>query len=159
MHKHLPLYRNSLIKHARRLRKEMTIAEAKIWSRLRNNLLGAKVRRQVPIGKYILDFYCVKARLCIEIDGSQHYAEEGLRKDEIRDKYLNSEGIEVLRFTDYEVLKNTVGVLDAIFEKIQQRLESEIPPQSSSKRGGGFEHPLLLGEDYRRGLKHTRLHC
>ena len=100
----------------------MTDAEKKLWSLLRNNRLGAKFRRQVPYGPYILDFYCVKVRLVIELDGSQHYTSEGRKKDAIRDAYLRSDGLEVLRFTNYEMLSNDEGVEQAIYEKLQDGL-------------------------------------
>ena len=126
MHKHLPQYSRRLIPHARRLRREMTIAERRLWSKLRSNHLGVKVRRQVPFGEYILDFYCTKTKLCIELDGSQHLTGERRRKDEVRDRYLQERGIEVLRFSDIEALKNTNGVLQAIHERVQKRMQT--PP-------------------------------
>ena len=127
MHKHLPDYTKSSIPIARRLRREMTDAERRVWSKLRNNQLSVKFRRQVPFGKFILDFYCAQVKLCVELDGSQHYTEEGKLKDEIRDMYLHREGVEVLRFSDREALTNTNGVLQTIYEKIQVRLQVETP--------------------------------
>ena len=105
----------------------MTDAEAKIWSRLRGNNLGVKIRREVPLGNYILDFYCTKAKLDIEIDGSQHYTEEGLHKDKKRTDHLHSQGVEVIRFSDVEALKDTDGVVETIYEKIQELLQPETP--------------------------------
>ena len=127
MHKHFAHYTKSSIPNARRLRREMTDAERKIWSRLRNDRLEIKFRRQVPFGKYILDFYCAKAKLCVELDGSQHYTDEGRQKDEMRDSYLQEQGVEVLRFSDIEALKNTNGVLQTIYEKVHERLQDETP--------------------------------
>ena len=118
MHKHLPNYTKSSIPNARRLRRDMTDAGRRVWSKLRNNQLGVKFRRQVPFGKFILDFYCAEVKLCVELDGSQHYVDEGKRKDEIRDMYLHGEGVEVLRFSDREALTNRHGVLQTIYEKI-----------------------------------------
>ena len=100
----------------------MTDAERKVWSRLRGNHLGAKFRRQVPFGRYILDFYCVKAKLCIELDGSQHYVEEGRRKDQLRDVCLREHGVKVLRFSNIDVLKNTDAVLQTILETVNEQL-------------------------------------
>ena len=97
----------------------MTDAEKKLWSILRNNRLGAKFRRQVPYGPYILDFYCVKARLVIELDGSQHYTPDGKRRDAIRDAYLRNDGLEVVRFLNDEVFVNEEGVEQVICEKVQ----------------------------------------
>ena len=67
MHKHLPRYTKSLISRSRKLRRDMTDAERKLWSLLRNNRLGLKFRRQVPYDLYLLDFYCLKAKLVIEV--------------------------------------------------------------------------------------------
>jgi len=105
----------------------MTDAERKVWSGLRRNQLDTKFRRQVPFGPYILDFYCARAKLCVELDGSQHCVEEGRRKDLVRDAYLRKHEVQVLRFSDVEALKNTAGVLQAIFEKIHERLRHETP--------------------------------
>ncbi len=127
MHRHFPRYTTSSIPNARRLRREMTDAERKIWARLRNNQLDVKFRRQVPFGKYILDFYCAKVKLCVELDGSQHYTDEGKRKDNSREQYLQEQGVEVLRFSDIEALNNTIGVLQTIYEKILERLQDETP--------------------------------
>lgn len=126
MHKHFPYYTATSIPNARRLRREMTDAERRIWSRLRRNQLGAKFRRQVPFGPYILDFYCAVANLCVELDGSQHYVEGGRIKDEIRDLYLRERGVQVLRFSDIEALKNTYIVAQTIFDKIRERMRDPI---------------------------------
>jgi len=122
MPQHLPKYTKSLIPFARKLRRNMTDAERKLWSLLRNNRLGVKFRRQVPYGPYILDFYCVKARLVVELDGSQHYTPEGKRRDAKRDAYLRSDGLEVLRFLNDEVLSNEERVEQVIYEKVQDAL-------------------------------------
>jgi very-short-patch-repair endonuclease len=100
----------------------MTDAERRLWALLRNNRLEVKFRRQVPYDLYILDFYCVKAKLVIEVDGSQHYTPEGKRRDEIRDADLRSDGLEVLRFTNVDVLTNSDGVEQVIYEKVEAAL-------------------------------------
>ena len=88
-HEHTPL--------AQKLRKEQTKEEAKLWYQfLRKYPL--QFRRQVPIDKYIVDFYCAKVRLAVELDGSQHYEAEGIDKDTARTSDLEREGIQVLRF-------------------------------------------------------------
>ena len=87
----------------------MTDAERKLWSLLRNNRLGVKFRRQVPYNLYILDFYCVKAKIVIEVDGAQHFTHGGKRRD----------GLEILRFTNADVLMNSKGVELVIFEKVK----------------------------------------
>ena len=105
----------------------MTDAERKLWQHMRNNQLGVKIRRQIPIGPYILDFFCQKALLCIEVDGSQHYEEKGMTHDEKRDSYLKEVGIDVLRVTNRDVLKNTQGVLRTIYDMIYDRINTETP--------------------------------
>jgi len=112
----------------------MTDAERKLWSLLRNNGLGVKFRRQVPYDLYILDFYCVKARLVIEVDGAQHFTAEGKRRDALRDADLRSDGLEVLRFANADVLTNSDGVEQVIFEKIEAALKRNVvcqPPPAS----------------------------
>ena len=102
----------------RKLRKLATPQEIILWSRLRNNQLGYKFRRQHSIGKYIIDFYCPKKRLIVEIDGSQHL-ETQHDYDIERDKYLESLGFEVLRFWDNDVNNNLEGVLLKIIDNLQ----------------------------------------
>ncbi len=105
----------------------MTDAERKLWSRLRNNQLGVKFRRQVPFDNYILDFYSSGAKLCIELDGSQHLTDEGMGKDKIRDRDLKEAGVKILRFSDYEALTNIDGVLQVICEKVNEKLGQKTP--------------------------------
>jgi very-short-patch-repair endonuclease len=66
----------------------MTEAERKLWALLRGNQLGVRFRRQVPFGSYVVDFYCPAAKLVVELDGSQHYTDNGRQEDEERDTYL-----------------------------------------------------------------------
>jgi very-short-patch-repair endonuclease len=89
----------------------MTTAERKLWSVLRNRGLGAKFRRQVPIGPYVVDFAAVSERLVIEVDGGQHA--ESVR-DVTRDHFLASQGFHVLRVWNHDVLANLEGVVDAV---------------------------------------------
>ena len=121
---HLPHYTKPLIPLARELRREMTDAEHKLWSQIRDNKLGIKLRRQVVFGPYILDFYSAKAKLVLELDGGQHNTDEGIVKDKKRDTYLKEHGLEVLRFSDIEVLQNTSGVLKIIYDKIKEKVTS-----------------------------------
>lgn len=94
----------------------MTDAETLLWRRLRRSGSGVKFRRQHPWGPYVLDFYAERVHLAIEVDGGQHYTPEGLAKDAERTKFLESAGIQVLRFSDTEVLVETNAVLEAIWE-------------------------------------------
>ena len=102
-----------------KLRENQTDAERVIWNGLRARQLDNwKFRRQYAVGPYTLDFYCIDARLCIELDGSQHSEPEQRCHDEIRDRYLTDQGIRVLRFSDYDVLTHWTGVLEAISEAL-----------------------------------------
>jgi very-short-patch-repair endonuclease len=104
---------------ARKLRKNMTEAEVLLWQRIRRKQLkGRQFYRQKNIGDYIVDFYCPSAKVIVELDGGQHYTKEGILRDLGRDKYLESLGFTILRFSDREVFKNTEGVLERIFEHL-----------------------------------------
>jgi len=105
---------------ARQLRVSSTDAEYRLWWQIRNRqLVGWKFRRQMPVDHYIVDFMCAELKLVIEIDGGQH-AEARLYDDE-RTAYLQSEGYQVVRFWNNEVLGNTEGVLQRIAEILAQR--------------------------------------
>ena len=120
--KHLPQYSTTLVPIARLLRANMTDAERKLWASLRRNQLGVKFRRQVPFGRYVVDFCCPKARLVVELDGSQHHTIEGLRNDIERDDYLRRMGHEILRYTNVQILQNEDGVLQDILEHARARI-------------------------------------
>ncbi len=107
------------IQRSRVLRRDQTDAEKKLWGILRNRqLAGVKFRRQFPVGKYILDFYCPENGLGIEADGGQH-CEDGIRqKDEARGEELFRLGIKILRFSDREILNNIEGVCEIIQRSI-----------------------------------------
>lgn len=115
MNYHLP-YNRKLKCVARELRNNMTEAEKNIWyGYLRN--FRYPVLRQKPIDNYIVDFYCPKLRLIIEIDGDTHYFEERKNYESKRTKILGKYGLKILRFTNKDILKNLSGVVDVI-EKI-----------------------------------------
>jgi putative DNA methylase len=108
-----------LLQAARDLRKTMTDAEQLLWQCLRGKQLdGFKFRRQHPIDRFVLDFYCPAARLAVELDGSQHNTEQGRAADAERTAWLNARGIRVLRFWNSEVFSNLEGVLTAIWEAL-----------------------------------------
>jgi len=101
--------------YARALRREQTNAESLLWLKLRSRRLeGFKFRRQHPIDHYIIDFYCEKKKLAIELDGSQHNDNSQKDYDLKRTARLNELGINVIRFWDNEVLKNLDNVLETI---------------------------------------------
>jgi very-short-patch-repair endonuclease len=104
-----------LIDLRRSLRKTSTDAERIVWSIVRNKKIkGCKFFRQYSIGKYILDFYCPKMKLCVEIDGGQHNEPEKIQDDLKRTNYLKQQGIRVLRFWNNDVLTNINGVYQKI---------------------------------------------
>ena len=110
-------YEKHLKKYARQLRENTTDAEKALWSKIRaKQMKGAQFYRQKPIGNYIVDFYCPKGKLVIELDGGQHYSEEGKAKDILRDETLEGLGLKVIRFSDIEVFKNMQGVIERIWE-------------------------------------------
>jgi len=97
----------------------MTDAENLLWSRIRRKQLkGFQFYRQKIIGNFIADFYCARAKLIIELDGGQPYTDEGKHKDEIRDAYMSSIGLKVLRFSDRDIFKNMDGILEIIWENL-----------------------------------------
>ncbi len=97
---------------ARRLRKNPTIAEARLWDELRElRRQGYHFRRQVPIESYIVDFACFEQRVIVEIDGIQHASPEGASKDAARDAKLTWLGFKVLRFTNSDVSETLDGVM------------------------------------------------
>lgn len=103
---------------AGQLRKEPTPAEVKLWSRIRNDQLGVTFRRQHAIGNYIPDFCSPKAKLIIELDGSQHLEQE--EYDEERTKNMNSLGYKVIRFWNNEVTNHMDGVILAIVHAMEE---------------------------------------
>ena len=129
---------------AKGLRKRSTDVEQLLWGRLRaGRFEGIKFRRQHPIGQYITDFVCLKRKLIIELDGSQHALPEEILRDRQRDAWLEIEGYTVVRFWDNEVLTNTNGVLEAIRERLYKTPSPQSPPLNGGEKTG--EYPLLKG--------------
>jgi very-short-patch-repair endonuclease len=114
------IYNNKLKLYSRELRKNMTDAERHLWFKVRRRQLkGCQFFSQRIIGDYIVDFFCPKAKLVIEVDGSQHFSDEMAEADRKRDNYLMNLGLKVLRFTDTDVLKNAEGVVENILENMK----------------------------------------
>ncbi|MDP8246975.1 MAG: endonuclease domain-containing protein [Candidatus Tritonobacter lacicola] len=104
-------------KRARQLRERQTATEARLWYHLRNRRMkGNKFRRQHPIGKYVVDFYCPNACLAIELDGGGHAEEKQKIYDDEREKILASYGVKVVRFWDNEVWQELESVLQRIWD-------------------------------------------
>jgi len=112
----------------------MNLSEKKLWYKLRG-IGEAHFRRQVPIGKYVLDFYSHTARLCIEVDGDLHIGREV--QDQIRDGYLTTKGIAILRITTGEVYRNIDGLVETIDRITRTRIGGDRDHWSSDERWEG----------------------
>jgi len=120
---------------ARRLRRDQTNAERKLWFRLRDRRLGGlKFRRQMPVGRFVVDFCREAARLIIEVDGGQHG--ERLEQDADRTRILEAMGYLVLRFWNNDVLQNIDGVAETIVNTLNQ---TSNPPHPDSLPNGERE--------------------
>jgi very-short-patch-repair endonuclease len=95
------------------------VVERRLWYRLRGSQLGARFRRQQPIGPFVVDFVCLQARLIVELDGGQHLAEA--EADARRTRFLEGQGYRVVRFWNHEVVENLEGVLTGIQEALVGR--------------------------------------
>jgi very-short-patch-repair endonuclease len=110
------------VKHdlARRLRRDQTDVERKLWYALRGRrFAGFKFRRQQPIGPYVVDFVCFDAGVVVELDGSQHSLPENATADEVRTAWLKSQGFRVKRYWNHALNENFDGVLDDIYRAIK----------------------------------------
>ena len=108
-------------KRAQELRKNMTLEERILWYQYLRSY-PVQWNRQKVIGSYIVDFYCKRAKLVVELDGSQHYEESGREYDARRTQFLNAQGLKVLRFTNTEVKTNLPGVCQVIDREVRQNL-------------------------------------
>ena len=123
---------------ARQLRSSSTDAERLLWSKLRDRRLhGFKFRRQHPVGPFVSDFACVECRLVVELDGGQHYDDEGQRRDATRAAALKAHGFEVLRFSNRELLAET----DSVLQMIHDRLLASHPHPGPLPRAGEGGNP------------------
>ena len=110
------------LENARRLRREMTPHERKLWY-LFLRKYPVKIYKQRIIGRFIVDFYCASANLVIEVDGSQHYEPQGMVHDAERSQFLTALGLEVLRFSNRDIDRDFRGVCEQIDLTIQNRLQ------------------------------------
>ena|SRR5918992_1450750 len=135
-------YNNRLKPKARDLRKNITDSENVLWSRLRRKqLLGVQFYRQKPIGNYVVDFFAPRARLVVEVDGSQHMEDHLIRADQRRDAYLTNLGLQVLRFDNRQVLQDTDRVVEVIYRTLSARLDCGNPPYPPLLKGGTENRP------------------
>jgi len=108
-------YNPKLKEKARRLRKESTKAEIRLWKHLKGGqMMGYDFHRQKPAGNYILDFFCNRLALAIEVDGYTHRLPDVVKKDTVKEEHLRRMGISVLRFKDEEVMNHIVAVMERI---------------------------------------------
>jgi very-short-patch-repair endonuclease len=112
-------YNQKLVARAKELRKNMTVPEKKLWYGFLNHF-PLRVLKQRPIDNFIVDFYCAKLKLVIEVDGDSHFTDEGKESDRRRTEILEGYGLKVIRFTNDAVLDN--------FEAVCQAIAQEIPP-------------------------------
>ena len=119
---------------ARQMRRDPTPAEDQLWQRLRNRALGVKFRRQHPIDRFVVDFFCDEARLIVEVDGGIHqYTGE---EDALRQEFLESYGFHVLRFSNEEVLGGMTRVLEIDKQRQPHPLALSPPLRLLAWRGG-----------------------
>jgi very-short-patch-repair endonuclease len=144
------------LQSARRLRQKQTDAERLLWFRLRDRrLAGWKFKRQVPIDRFIVDFFCPDAKLIIELDGGQHDRQQA--HDQKRTAVVESKGYLVVRFWNNDVIQNMDGVLEEILRTVEQLRSgpphpNPLPPELGlarvrhSKSGQSRIYPTLVGE-------------
>lgn len=116
-------YKEKLTKTGRSLRSNMTETEIRLWNRIRRKQINdLQFFRQRPIGNFVVDFYCPKKKLVIEVDGGQHFwDEDAMKRDLLKDDYLkNKLSLKVLRFSNVEVYNNMEGVIGKIIEESQK---------------------------------------
>ncbi|GJQ53072.1 MAG: hypothetical protein HKUEN02_19190 [Anaerolineaceae bacterium] len=125
-----------LLERAREMRHPQTPAEATLWRVLRNRNLKYKFRRQHPIDRFIIDFYCAQAKLCIEIDGASHFEPEQEKYDKARTEFLEELGCKMIRFANNDVRYNIHAVVDEIVRTIESILNPLASP-TKDKKGDG----------------------
>lgn len=128
---------------AKRLRHDQTDAERKLWMHLRSRQMnGFKFRRQQPIGRYIVDFFCSESKLVVELDGGHHV--DQIEADMRRTEFLAKAGYRVLRFWDNDVLTDTEAVLQKIVEELNHPSPRPSPSRGEGVGRAGQKSPLTL---------------
>jgi len=129
---------------ARRLRAEPTWTEAKLWERLRH--LPIRVRRQAPIGPYVVDFACLRARLVIEVDGGVHNVTDVALRDLKRDNWLSTQGYRVLRIDSRRIPEDLDAVMAEVVEAIRRKAPLPLEGEGVGGWGEGTLHPAEASE-------------
>jgi len=103
----------------RKLRREMTLSEQKLWLKLRGKQFKSfKFRRQHGIGPYVVDFFCPEKKLAIEVDGDIHAFNKQMKREQTREEFLKGLGIKIIRYTNNDILKNIAGVMEDLYRNI-----------------------------------------
>lgn len=135
---------STTVKLARKLRAEMTPPEIALWQTLRKRPGGHKFRRQHPAGIYVLDFFCAKAKLAIEVDGLAHDSASVISKDAVRSRFLREQGIATTRIAAKLVLEDIEGVVRRLVQICDERFEGMTGSPLHQTASGP---PPLAGED------------
>lgn len=130
-------YKQKNVEFARKLRKEMTPWERKLWYTFLNKY-PVRFQRQKPIGDYIADFYCAKAMLVIELDGGGHYDPESKKRDAERTKKLEKIGLTVIRFCNKDIDKSFYSVCTVIDETVKEKLPPALCATPLKEGGKAF---------------------
>lgn len=115
-------YNPQLRVYARELRNNSTLSEILLWKEIKNRKLGVQFHRQVPMYKYIADFFCHEIKLAIEIDGSSHNNPRQKEKDRMRDYNLKQFGVRVIRIEDIDVKRNLNSVIGFLQARVKERI-------------------------------------
>ena len=135
---------------AKRLRRAMTPAETLLWRHIKAHRIdGLGFRRQIPFRNYIADFACLSAKLIVELDGESHNFEDRQKADQSRDAFFASDGFQVLRFTNQQVMSNLEGVVELIRQTAASRLRGTPPSLTLPHQGGGNSEIAVEGAPLR----------
>lgn len=128
----------------RRLRRDSTRVEMRLWQKLRNRQLGIDFRREHPAGPFVLDFYCPSLRLAIELDGGQHAEARNAAADGKRDQWLTDRGVIAMRFWNSDIVENLAGVLEVMAAKIQELQVARMTPTRRWRHSRCFTSAFLV---------------
>jgi very-short-patch-repair endonuclease len=139
------------IRHAKRLRREMSLPEALLWQHLRGSPGGIRFRNQHPTGAYVVDFFCARANLAIEVDGTWHDLGDRPARDDVRDAWLLNHRIDTVRISASDVLRDPQAVAESIVGLVKERLEqfgkappSAVPAATSPSQVDGENQAMTI---------------